>query len=365
MANAVVIGKPVSSAVAAEVLATKAPVPEFMAIAESAKATTISSVDLQSRVLRKLLAKRPNLAAAVAAFQHRSSIQAMYVTGEDISLLLIALMTLVGWKGKVFSLVHAANSKKRQIIIKLLGTSRVGAYLTVSSFQRDILITNCGVPEEKARFFYNWVDCDFFVNRTLEIENQDEFIFSCGLENRDYSTLIDAARISRRSFVVQAYGFFGGLSADTAHLPSNIRVNTTKLPFEALRDLYSRCSIVVVPLNSVDYAAGVTGLVEAMAMGKAVIITNSPGISDYFDAESLISIPPGRPDILSETIEHLLSDKVRLEELGRKNRLWIESHASLSIYVQTIASLMLDLQLDASTNHSIANAAPVTPASPV
>jgi glycosyltransferase involved in cell wall biosynthesis len=48
-----------------------------------------------------------------------------------------------------------------------------------------------------------------------------------------------------------------------------------------LRDLYSQSRFVVVPLHEVDFDAGVTTLTEAMAMGKAVIVTRTRGRSTW------------------------------------------------------------------------------------
>jgi hypothetical protein len=39
----------------------------------------------------------------------------------------------------------------------------------------------------------------------------------------------------------------------------------------------ARSSVVVVPLFDVDFHAGITTILEAMAMGKAVIVTHSMG----------------------------------------------------------------------------------------
>ena len=47
--------------------------------------------------------------------------------------------------------------------------------------------------------------------------------------------------------------------------------------------LYARSAIVVVPLADVDFQAGVTTILEAMAMGKPVIVTHSKGQTDVVE----------------------------------------------------------------------------------
>ena len=54
-------------------------------------------------------------------------------------------------------------------------------------------------------------------------------------------------------------------NADDGPLPSNVEVNS--LDYAALRDLYAASRFVVVPLVNVDNQAGITTILEAMAMG--------------------------------------------------------------------------------------------------
>ena len=54
--------------------------------------------------------------------------------------------------------------------------------------------------------------------------------------------------------------------------------SSSHIPFTELRALYDAARLVVVPLRPVDYAAGVNGLLEAMAMAKPVILTQTSGI---------------------------------------------------------------------------------------
>ncbi len=58
----------------------------------------------------------------------------------------------------------------------------------------------------------------------------------------------------------------GGIDAvDATHVTVH-----RQLPHSALRDLYARARVVVVPLEDVDYDAGVTVITEALAMAKPV-----------------------------------------------------------------------------------------------
>src|SRR4029079_2076138 len=67
----------------------------------------------------------------------------------------------------------------------------------------------------------------------------------------------------------------------------------------ALRQLYADSAFVVVPLEVTDFQAGITPILEAMSMGKAVICTRTPGQTDTIvDGETGIYVEPGDPGAL-------------------------------------------------------------------
>jgi len=111
--------------------------------------------------------------------------------------------------------------------------------------------------------------------------------------------------------------------------------------FRRLRELYAKCRFVVVPLKSVDYAVGVTSIVEAMAMGKAVIASAAPGILDYVeDGVSGLLVPVGDPEALRKAIVELWEDPLRAAEMGRHNRRWVEQRINIDRYVARVADMM-------------------------
>jgi len=106
-------------------------------------------------------------------------------------------------------------------------------------------------------------------------------VVSAGLEHRDYSTLVRAARGLDAKVVIGAASRWSRhvFAGDTP--PGNVRVE--RFDYTELRQLYARAAIVVVPLEDVDNQAGVTTILEAMAMGKAVIVTQSLGQTDVVE----------------------------------------------------------------------------------
>jgi glycosyltransferase involved in cell wall biosynthesis len=77
----------------------------------------------------------------------------------------------------------------------------------------------------------------------------------------------------------------------------------------------------LVPLNSVLYAAGVTGIPEAMACSKAIIVSISPGIRDYIeDGVGGYLAPPNDPEALAKAILKLWQSPDLAAAMGIRNR---------------------------------------------
>ena len=62
-------------------------------------------------------------------------------------------------------------------------------------------------------------------------------------------------------------------------LPGNVTI--LSLSRLELKKTYARSQFAVVPVHDSVYAAGATAVLEAMCMGRAVIVTRSAGILDY------------------------------------------------------------------------------------
>jgi glycosyltransferase involved in cell wall biosynthesis len=301
----------------------------------------LSSADLGPGPARSLARGNTALQAAFAAHARRGEARALFATGEDIAFRLLPLLNLSRWKGHLSAVVHASHSPKWQMAARVLGTRRVGAWFTVARQQRDLLIETAGLPPSKVEFIYDSVDAEFFDPARAVGVAAGDYVFACGLENRDYATLTAAAANFAGEIRVQASGYFSAEGKADASLPANLSINRTRKSWDNLRADYAAARFVVVPLNAVPYAAGVNGLLEAMAMGKAAIVTDSPGLADYTALDSLIRVPPGDAARLAAAMQDLARDPAAAAERGRSNRDWVLRHARIETYCEAISQRML------------------------
>jgi glycosyltransferase involved in cell wall biosynthesis len=279
---------------------------------------------------------------AMLGVLHRNEFDNIYATGEDIGMPLAVLLHATRCYGKTTVLVHHGGTPKRKTALRLLGHQVWRNVITVSERQRDVLIEEVGIPAHKVHAFKQGIDEHFF--RMLPTDPPlGEYVFSCGRDSRDYPLLVRAADgLPNVPFRIVASGWSahaGVRQAKNIETRTNVAVEKG-LSFPALRDAYARARFTVFPLDRVDYAAGVTGMCEAMAMGKAVIASDSPGIAEYIQhGVSGLVVPVGDERALREAIERLWSDPALTEQMGRRNRKWAEAEMTVTAYATRVAGL--------------------------
>jgi glycosyltransferase involved in cell wall biosynthesis len=214
--------------------------------------------------------------------------------------------------------------------------------ICLSDRQWDVIVNEIGLPRHKVHRFAQWVDHDFFCEAAAK-PHVGDYVMSCGREARDYPTLQKAAEGMAVKFRIFASGWGPGTTFDPAgnvHAASNVEIQHG-LPYRDLRDAYAASRFVVVPLDKVDYAAGVTTMCEAMAMGKALVVSDSPGVADYVKhGETGLVVPIGDPAAMREAVRQLWSDPARCARMGQAGRKWVEAEFTVHRYINRVSGLL-------------------------
>ena len=91
------------------------------------------------------------------------------------------------------------------------------------------------------------------------------YVLSVGQEQRDYETLVEALAPLRIPGVIVSGSPWSHRSAGTLSVPDHVEVRSG-LSYPMLRKLYRNARAVVIPVfPATNYAAGVNGILEAMA----------------------------------------------------------------------------------------------------
>lgn len=155
--------------------------------------------------------------------------------------------------------------------------------------------------------------------RLLDVEPADDgYVYSGGNTQRDWPTVV--AALGRVDGPVRAV-----LSTTRpVDVPPALRDRIElpgPVPPDAGRELVRRASVVVAAHFDTDLAHGPLVLMDAMALGKAVVTTATAGTVDYVrDGTSGIVVPPGDVDALARAIERLLADPGLRARLGQGAR---------------------------------------------
>jgi glycosyltransferase involved in cell wall biosynthesis len=285
----------------------------------------------------------PDLTLAWACFKRRAHYRVILTDGEQVGIPLATMLKFLGRRNaRHVMIVHILSVGKKIIFFDRLRIhSHIDRFLVYSTWQKHFIESRWGVPPQRVTWMPFQVDAHFF--RPAAIPGlpapDGATICSVGLEFRDYPTLMEAVRPLPAVQVVIAAGSPWSKRADTtagAAIPANVSVR--RFTQYELRELYARCRFVVVPLYNVEFQAGVTTILEAMAMAKAVIVTRTPGQTDVVkEGETGLYVPQGDVAALQEAIQRLLDNPAEAERMGRAGRKVIEESMSLDCYVQRIA----------------------------
>lgn len=264
-----------------------------------------------------------------------------------------------------------SRPKKAVLIRTFRAHTKLRAILNSSSVQRQIAIERLGVPPEKLHLVPLPVDETFWRPGPDSGEN---LICAVGMEARDYPTLMEAVRgmevevelavgtivlaqgsagasdvnsgadparfdLLRRSFG-HRFHRQGMQALERKGLPPNVRLRKQLTPLE-LRALYARSRLVVVPLHDVDSDCGMSTIIEAMAMGRPVVVTRTTGQVDVVvDGKHGLYVPPGDADALRSAIGHLLDRPDEARQMGRAGRALIEERHALDAHVERLIGLL-------------------------
>ena len=234
---------------------------------------------------------------------------------------------------------HLTSARKRSLQRRTGYLNRFDGVLVLCRSQEKYLRDEAGLSADRTHFLYDKVDHHFW---TPQGSADGGYILSVGRERRDYETLIESVRpLNVPTVIVGSSPWSRAGDAEAGNVPAHVTWKRG-LSYEELRALYDGASLVVVPLEKgTEYAAGVNGVLEAMAMQKPLVVTNTPGIADYVeDGQTARTVPSADPAALREAITQLLQDGAEAQRLAANARRIVETERNLDVYVRTIAGIV-------------------------
>ncbi len=275
---------------------------------------------------------------AMHGFLRARHYDVIFSNAENVSVPLAAMLKLLPRRPRHVLIGHRLSAPKKKLILQAL-RGRMDAIFVYAQAQKTYAEQVLGIPASKLHLIPFHADTRFY--SPMPEVRLERRISSAGLELRDYPTLIDAVRGLDVDVRLAAASPWSKRKNETENreLPPN--VHARGYGYRELRDLYASSQFVVVPLYDTDFQAGVTTILEAMAMGKAVIVSRTRGQRDVIqDGVNGIYVPPGDAEALRHAITGLLASPERAAQLGANARRTIESGMSLDLWTDRIADVI-------------------------
>jgi glycosyltransferase involved in cell wall biosynthesis len=168
-------------------------------------------------------------------------------------------------------------------------------------------------------------------------------IVSVGADpHRDFALLLRiAARMPDVSFRVVT-------SADHARelatRPDNVELEID-IPFEQMRRRLAEARLVALPVRENSYSGATTVLLQAMALGKPVVVSRTNAIARGYglvDGENCRLVAPGDAESFERSLQSILGDDWHARALGASARATVERGLTWESYVDRIEALLRD-----------------------
>jgi glycosyltransferase involved in cell wall biosynthesis len=184
-----------------------------------------------------------------------------------------------------------------------------------------------------AEFIHFGVNIDEFRPLNLPVSN---YILSFGYEKRDYPTLLKAWKATHHP------GTKLCIIGDDSILETETIKVISKIDILELKQYIASSLFVIIPLPVFYYSYGQMSFLQSMAMGKPVIVTETPSSVDYLkDVTGALLVKPYDSFDLKYKIEYLLQNKEILAKMGDEARKYIASTLNEETMAKKIHNLIV------------------------
>jgi glycosyltransferase involved in cell wall biosynthesis len=191
-----------------------------------------------------------------------------------------------------------------------------------------------GVPPERCRYIPFKANNFDHADKFTAVDG--DYAVSLGASHRDYRLLIDAVRgldIHVKIIVPKASIELHNAAIDSSNLPPNVEHICDAVDRDGWSRYIAGSRFVVVPLlPGVMQPAGISVYLEAMVLGKPVIITRGSSTEGILDDSLAVLVPAADVPAMRAAILELWNDAGRRHSLGvnaRRYALGLKDHSRL------------------------------------
>jgi hypothetical protein len=215
-------------------------------------------------------------------------------------------------------------------------------YCVLARAERDIFPRTWGVDPGRVWFtpFFHMMpedgpDSRDGADRPDGADDLDGSIFAGGNSLRDYGSLVSAAPAVSAQIRIASTTFTGPVLSDN--------VVAAPVPEAEFYPMMRRASVVVVPLAGGQVrCAGLLSYLNAMALGKLVVVTDSLGVRDYVeDRVTGLVVREGDPRALAEALRWALdpANRREVDAIAARARQHVRTHFTVDQYLRNLLAV--------------------------
>jgi glycosyltransferase involved in cell wall biosynthesis len=203
-------------------------------------------------------------------------------------------------------------------------------------------------------------DLNFYRRFIAQSENSSQHsVISSGNSGRDFDILVTAAKKVNASFKIYCKP---SSYPKSSSIPGHVELLSGEFPYERICKDIASASIVLIPLSrKSEGVVGLTSLLEALALGKPVIMTRNNYINIDLEKENIgLTVDEGDAEGWVQAISSLLNNPRRLKEMSDNSLRLAREKFNTKIFVQELATAM-EATYGHATNSSMAAGLELSP----
>ncbi|MBW3586239.1 MAG: glycosyltransferase family 4 protein [Cyanobacteria bacterium 0813] len=303
------------------------------------------AISLSDKLRSKISSKPEHWAAARKLSKQVSSDDVIFCNGGDIGVPVAVVCGQLPNRPKIVVHFHNMDRPRGRLALKLFGLAdKIDLFMACATPQADFLRSYLAIPESRTLVLLDQTDTQFFTPGPVSAQKKRQTVVSVGLEKRDYRLL--AAATADLDVEVKISGFSKDAKALSKAFPDTMPENMSRKFYEwpDLVQLYRDADVIAVCLVDNKYAAGVQGLLEAMACKRPVVITRTQGMVDYLAPPDIAKVVDvGDAAGLREAIVHLLKNPQEAESQAQRGYEMVVNQHRSEPYVDVLAQKLRSL----------------------
>ena len=302
-----------------------------------------SSLDGPLPPIANTLKRAGQTRLALASFvqSHAKHFDAIIASGEDIGVP-IAMASVARFSRTPIHMMfhgHHLESAKLRLLAPVLRRLPHVHFHCLSESLRSRTMAVLGIPASRCHATGYGVDTNYFVGGAIA---DAPIVASAGAANRDYATLAAAVRDLPVSVYIAADSTWVPPEApdEPMNWPANVEARSYG-SYARLRELYAKAQFVVVPLHPARHACGYAVIAEALAMGRAVIVTRTDAPPDFLiPGVTGLFVEPHDVGALQASIRRLLENPAETIAMGKRARTLMVEANSLERYCDRLETIV-------------------------